>query len=245
MDSLLRIDDVYARVEGKEILAGVSLAVPAGEIHFLMGPNGSGKTTLANALMGNPLVTVTAGTVSFDGEEITALPPEERAKKGLHLWFQYPAEVAGVGFMPFLRSVSAARGEVLPSEKEFRARIDTRAAELEMPAALLERNLNEGFSGGEKKRSELLQLAIFAPRLAILDECDSGLDVDGIRAAAKALQAFRGEGRSLLVITHHGAMREYLRPDAVHVMVRGRIVSSGDEELITAIERDGFGPFGA
>lgn len=245
MDSLLHVDNVHARVEGKEILLGVSLVVPAGEIHFLMGPNGSGKTTLASALMGNPRVSVTQGAIRFGGKDITALPPEERAKKGLHLWFQHPAEVAGVGFMPFLRSVSAARGQALPPEKEFRARIDARAAELEMPASLLERNLNEGFSGGEKKRSELLQLAVFAPRFAILDECDSGLDVDGIRAAAKALQAFRSERRSLLVITHHGVMREYLRPDAVHVMVRGRIVSSGGEELVTAIERDGFGPFGA
>jgi len=245
MNSLLRVDNLYARVEGKDILSGVSLAIPAGEIHFLVGPNGSGKTTLANTLMGSPQITVTAGAVSFDGEEITALPPEERAKKGLHLWFQHPAEIAGVGYMPFLRSVAASRGDTLPPEKEFRDAVAARAEELEMPVALLERNLNEGFSGGEKKRSELLQLAVFAPRFAILDECDSGLDVDGIRAAAKALQAFRDGRRSLLVITHHGALREYLHPDAVHVMARGRIVASGGEELAIAIERDGFGQFGA
>lgn len=245
MDPLLYIENLHARVEGKEILSGVSLAVPAGEIHFLMGPNGAGKTTLAGALMGSPQISVTQGAIRFGGEEITALAPEERAKKGLHLWFQHPAEIAGVGFMPFLRSVSAARGEALPPEKEFRARMDARAAELEMPVSLLERNLNEGFSGGEKKRSELFQLAVFAPCFAILDECDSGLDVDGIRTAAKALQTFRTGGRSLLVITHHGALREHLRPDGVHVMARGRIIASGGGELASAIERDGFGRFGA
>lgn len=243
LTSLLHINHLRAEVEGKEILSGVSLAMGLGEVHFLMGPNGSGKTTLANAVMGNPRVAVTAGAIAFDGGDIAVLPPEARATAGLYLWFQHPAEVAGVGFTAFLRSVIAARGDALIPEEKFRGELTALAEKLRMPASLLERNLNEGFSGGEKKRSELLQFCILKPRLAILDECDSGLDVDGLRAAASALDAFRMGGGTLLVITHQGRMREYLRPDAVHIMVKGKIVRSGGEELAAAVERDGFVQF--
>jgi len=242
---LLAITNLYARIEGKAILAGVSLAVGQGETHFLMGPNGSGKTTLASVLMGSPRVKVTGGKIMFDGEEITAFPPEARARRGMHLWFQHPAEIAGVGLTDFLRAVRAASRRVgtPPPEAVFRGELLALAEKLRMPTALLDRNLNEGFSGGEKKRSELLQLFVLKPRLAILDECDSGLDIDGLRVAADALGEFRRSGGTLLVITHYGKMAEYLRPDAVHIMMTGSIAQSGDEELITAIERGGFAQF--
>ncbi|MFY9463265.1 MAG: Fe-S cluster assembly ATPase SufC [Candidatus Sungiibacteriota bacterium] len=240
---LLAIDNLYAEIEGKKILFGASLAVGQGEVHFLMGPNGSGKTTLAGAIMGSPHIKVTGGGIIFDGKEIMAQPPEERAKMGLYLWFQHPAEVAGVGLMDFLRSAVAARGGVLVSQEKFHGELVALAEKLHMPTALLDRNLNEGFSGGEKKRSELLQFCVLKPRLAILDECDSGLDVDGLRAAAAALDEFRRGGGSLLVITHYGALREYLRPDKVHIMMQGVIAQSGGEELITAVEKNGFAQF--
>lgn len=240
---LLQIDNMHVEVEGRKILSGVSLAMNPGEVHFLMGPNGSGKTTLANAVMGNPRVKMTGGTMVFDGEDLAPLPPETRAKKGIYLWFQHPAEVPGVGLTIFLRSVTAARGETPLPEERFRGELVSLAEKLRMPAALLERNLNEGFSGGEKKRSELLQFCILRPRLAILDECDSGLDVDGLRIAAATLDEFRRGGGTLLVITHYGAMREYLRPDAVHIMVKGKIAQSGREALIAAVEKDGFTQF--
>ena len=242
---LLAINNLYAQIEGKEILSGVSLVLGQGDVHFLMGPNGSGKTTLASALMGSPRAKVTAGDILFDGENIVAFPPEARAKIGFYLWFQHPAEVAGVGFMDFLRSAVAARGGVVPAQEKFREEISLLAEKLRMPIALLDRNLNEGFSGGEKKRSELLQFCVLKPRLAILDECDSGLDVDGLRAAAVALDEFRRGGGSLLVITHYGALREYVRPERVHIMMRGAIARSGGEELIAAVEKNGFAQFEA
>ena len=240
---LLVIDNLYTEIEGKKILSGVSLAIGQGEAHFLMGPNGSGKTTLASALMGSPRVNVTAGSILFDGEEISAWLPEARAHKGMYLWFQHPAEVAGVGLMDFLRSAVAARGGAPQPQEKFRGELVALAEKLRMPTALLDRNLNEGFSGGEKKRSELLQFSVLKPRLAILDECDSGLDVDGLHAAAAALDEFRQGGGTLLVITHYGTMREYLHPDAVHIMMQGKIAHSGGEELISAVERDGFAQF--
>ncbi len=242
---LLAVDNLYAEVEGKRILSSVSLAVGQGEAHFLMGPNGSGKTTLASALMGSPRVKVTGGKIVLDGEDITMFSPEGRAQKGMYLWFQHPAEVAGVGMTDFLRSAVAASRRVGTPQPEavFRGELLARAEKLHMPAALLDRNLNEGFSGGEKKRSELLQFCVLKPRLAILDECDSGLDVDGLRAAAAALNEFRRGGGTLIVITHYGALREYLRPDRAHIMIKGKIAHSGGEELVTAVEKNGFAQF--
>ncbi len=241
--ALFSVDHLRAEVEGKEILSGVSLAMEQGEVHFLMGPNGSGKTTLASALMGSPRVKITGGAIAFGGEEITASPPEARARNGMYLWFQYPVEVAGVGLATFLRSAIAARGRQLAPEEKFRAELLALAGTLQVPAALLERNVNEGFSGGEKKRSELLQLCVLRPQLAILDECDSGLDVDGLRAAAAALGEFRRNGGTLLVITHYGTMAGYLRPDAVHIMMQGKICRSGGEALIGVVEKEGFAQF--
>lgn len=240
MTHMLEIKNFSAEIDGKKIVQDVSLAVAPGEVHFLMGPNGSGKTTLAASLMGNPLVRPAGGTVAFDGEDITALPPEARAKKGLYLGFQYPVEVPGVGFSSFIRAVLAARGNTLPSEADFHRELVAAGGELGISPALIDRNLNEGFSGGEKKRSELLQLSVLKPRLAILDEFDSGLDVDGLRAAAAALTQCVAAGTALLLITHYGRMAEYLRPDRVHIMQAGRIARTGGTEIIEVVEREGF-----
>ena len=240
MPHVLEIQNFSAHIGGKKILWDVSLAVAPGEVHFLMGPNGSGKTTLATALMGNPSVTHAGGRIMFNGEDITVALPEERAKKGLYLGFQYPVEVPGVGFHGFLRAVLAARGVALPSEADFRTELIAAGGGLGLAPALLDRNLNEGFSGGEKKRSELLQLSIMKPRLAVLDEFDSGLDVDGLRAAASALKSFVTPATALLLITHYGRMAEYLRPDRVHIMHAGTIVHSGGKEIVEHVEREGF-----
>jgi len=242
---LLTTENLYARIDGRQILEGISFVIEPGETHFLMGPNGSGKTTFAAALMGDPRVAVTDGAIFFDGRDITRLPPEDRARAGLYLWFQHPAEVHGLRMEDFLRSVSAARGTAVATGSAFRRELEDTAEKLHMPRALLDRNLNEGFSGGEKKRSELLQFSVLHPRLAILDECDSGLDVDGLRAAASALTAFVRDGGALLVITHHGAMRGYLRPERVHIMMRGALVRSGGEELVVSVEKEGFAQFGS
>lgn len=240
MPHLLEIKNFSAHIDGKKIVQDVSLAVAPGEIHFLMGPNGSGKTTLAAALMGNPLVMPMSGAIVFGGEDITALPPEARAKKGLYLGFQYPVEVPGVGLSSFIRAALAARGNTLPSEADFHRELVAAGGGLGIPPALIDRNLNEGFSGGEKKRSELLQLSLLKPRLAILDEFDSGLDVDGLHAAAVALTQCAAAGTALILITHYGRMAEYLRPDRVHIMHQGCIARTGGTEIIEAVEREGF-----
>ncbi|MEK7099331.1 MAG: Fe-S cluster assembly ATPase SufC [Patescibacteria group bacterium] len=243
MPHMLEVQHFSAHIDEKKILQDVSLAVAPGEVHFLMGPNGSGKTTLASALMGNPVVVPTGGTIIFNGEDITTALPEERAKKGLYLGFQYPVEVQGVGFVPFLRAALSARGMALPSEQDFRAELVTAGVELGVASALIDRNLNEGFSGGEKKRSELLQLSVIQPRLAVLDEFDSGLDIDGLRSAARALKKYVTPDTALLLITHYGRMAEYLPPDRVHIMQAGTIVKSGGTEIIEAVERGGFDGF--
>lgn len=240
MTALLEVKNFSAGIAEKNILHGVSLAVASGEVHFLMGPNGSGKTTLGRALMGDPAVSVIGGAVVYAGQDITALSPEARARMGIYLGFQYPVEVPGVGFTAFLRAARAARGDALPPEADFCREMQALGASLGVSAALLDRNLNEGFSGGEKKRSELLQLAVVKPRLAILDEFDSGLDVDGLRVAAAALKKFVAEDAALFLITHYGRMAEYLPPDRVHVMRGGTIVRNGGRELVDAVERDGF-----
>lgn len=237
---LLKVKNLRVKIGEKDILRGASVAVNAGEIHFLMGPNGSGKTTLAHALAGHPAVALTGGMMMFRGRDLRGLPPEERAKAGLYLGFQYPAEVPGVGVSSFLRSAIAARGGIPPRAEEFRAALEHAASRVKMDTALLDRNLNEGFSGGEKKRSEILQLYILQPTLAILDEFDSGLDVDGVRAVCESLNQWMGPERALLVITHTGRAGEYLKPDRVHIMDRGVIVKSGDAALIREVEERGF-----
>jgi len=264
MMPLLEVKNLRARAGGKEILKGIDLLVNSGEVHFIMGPNGSGKTTLAHALMGHPGVTVSDGVMRLDGEDLQALPPEARAKKGLYLAFQYPAEVPGVGMISYLRTVLASRGEVVPRGEEFRASLAPLVLRVRMNQELLDRNLNEGFSGGEKKRSEILQLHVLHPRLAILDEFDSGLDVDGVRATAESLRSWMspvrsqisptsdipsktewtsngmGPERALIIITHTGRVSEFLKPDAVHIMKDGVIARSGGAELVREVEETGF-----
>ena len=240
--TILSVNELCVSIAEREIIQNLSVKILPGEIHFLMGPNGSGKSTLASAIMGSPHVRITGGTVHFNGEDITVSAPEERAKRGLYLGFQYPAELAGVGMVTFLRSALAAKGETLSSEEEFRrTTMAPMVARVGLPEAILERNVNEGFSGGEKKRNEILQLRILKPKLAILDEFDSGLDVDGLRAATSVLKEFLTPDRALFIITHYGKIVEYVEPHRVHVMVKGRIVESGGKELIGRIEDKGYG----
>lgn len=243
MSFLLSIKNLHAVIADQEILKGVDLEIEKGQIHFLMGPNGSGKSTLAQVLMGSSHASVTQGEIFFQGENVTSLAPEERARRGLYLGFQYPAEVTGVGMIPFLRGALASRGVALSPETEFRSDLAPLVANLGMSPVFLDRNVNEGFSGGEKKRSEIFQLQVFKPTLAVLDEFDSGLDVDGLRSAAASLKDFMNRERALLVITHYGKIIDYLKPDAVHIMLDGRIVKRGDKELVGLIEESGFGKF--
>ncbi len=243
VNQLLVIQGLHADIGEKEILRGVDLQIDLGQTHLLMGPNGSGKSTLAQVLLGDPHLLVTGGKVFLDGEDITSLPPEDRAKRGMYLGFQYPAEIPGLAMDVFLRSVLASTGRLTKGEEGFQKEISQAAAALRMPNTVFTRNVNEGFSGGEKKRSEILQLQIFQPKLAVLDEFDSGLDVDGLNAASEALRNFRSAKNSLLLISHYGKIMEKLKPDFVHIMNEGKIVLSGGAELISAIEELGFEKF--
>ncbi len=239
-NELLRIEDLHASVEGKSILRGLNLSVPRGEVHAIMGPNGSGKSTLANVLMGHPSYEVTRGRILFKGEDVTALPPDERARRGLFLAFQYPVEVPGVSTMSFLRAaLGAVRGEDQPV-REFRRRLEGELKDLGMELAFARRNLNEGFSGGEKKRCEVLQLRMLRPELAILDETDSGLDIDGIRLVSQAVAATRRPEASFLVITHYLRILTHLVPDRVHVLFAGQVIRSGGAELARELEVSGY-----
>jgi Fe-S cluster assembly ATP-binding protein len=237
----LEIDDLHVAVEGKVILQGVSLAVPAGEVHALMGPNGSGKSTLAATLLGNPAYEVTAGRILFEGEDVTALSTNERASRGLFLGFQHPEEIPGVSVLNFLRQAMSARKGIEDfSVLEVRMAVLDWAKRLGMDSRFIERYLNEGFSGGEKKRNEILQMAVMEPDFAVLDETDSGLDV-----VARGIDAVR-EARpqlGILLITHYRRILEHLTPDAVHILLGGRIVASGGRELADRLEREGFDAF--
>ncbi len=240
---LLDIDDLHAEVEGRPILRGVNLCLDAGELHALMGPNGSGKSTLARALLGDPSVTVTAGEVRVRGEPLDALPPHERAARGIFLGFQHPEAIPGVNVLNFLRQAIAARTGVPDlSVLEVRMALMDWAARLGMDTRFAERHLNEGFSGGERKRNEILQMALLEPDLAVLDETDSGLDVDALRAVADGITAVRRARPHLgiLLITHYQRILAHLVPDRVHVLLDGRIVRSGGPELAAAIEAQGF-----
>lgn len=236
----MTIQDLHTAAGGKKILRGVDLTVKLGEVHLLMGPNGSGKSTLAQVLLGDPGASVTGGKIFWEGEEITRLPSEARAKKGMYLGFQYPVEIPGLAMDVFLRSALACAGRPVSGEKEWQKEVRRAAAAVRMPDTILARNLNEGFSGGEKKRGELLQLQILRPKLAIIDEFDSGLDIDGLRAALSVLKNFRSAQTSLLLISHYGKIIEELRPDFVHIMHEGKIVLSGGTELVKAVEEIGF-----
>ena len=236
----LKIENLHVSREGKEIVKGVSLEVKRGEVHALMGPNGSGKSTLANAVMGHPKYAVTEGRILVDGEDVTSMSADKRAKAGLFLSMQYPPEVAGVSLSNFLRlAFNALRAKPL-SVLEFREILKAKMAELQMDPAFSRRSLNEGFSGGEKKRAEILQLSVLAPKYALLDETDSGLDVDALKIVCDGINRLKGPGMGVLLITHYARMLGYVTPDAVHVMHDGKIVAEGGKELAEKIEKDGF-----
>jgi len=242
---MLELKNVHARAGDAEILKGVDLNIRAGEVHAVMGPNGSGKSTLANVLAGRPSVEVTRGEVLFDGRDLTALAPEERAREGIFLAFQYPVEIPGVANTYFLKAAKNAalahRGEPELDAMDFLALMREKMKLVEMDEALMNRSVNEGFSGGEKKRNEILQMAILEPRLAILDETDSGLDIDALRVVANGVNALRGPDRAMLVITHYQRLLDYIVPDVVHVLAGGRIVRSGGKELALELEEKGYG----
>jgi Fe-S cluster assembly ATP-binding protein len=242
--SLLEIKNLQARIEDIEILKGVDLSLNPGEVHAIMGPNGSGKSTLASVLAGREEYEVTGGGVTYDGEDLLEMEADDRAKEGLFLAFQYPVELPGVSMNNFLRqSVNAHRkhrGEEEMGAGEFLKLMREKAAMVELDPTLMTRSVNEGFSGGEKKRNEIFQMAMLEPRLAILDETDSGLDIDALRVVADGVNKLRAENRAFLVITHYQRLLDYIIPDHVHVMVDGRIVRSGGKELALELEEKGY-----
>jgi Fe-S cluster assembly ATP-binding protein len=241
----LEIRNLYVTAEGKEILKGLDLDVEKGRIHALMGPNGSGKSTLANAIMGHPSLEVTEGTITYKGEDITEADPDERARAGLFMAFQYPVAIPGVTVSKYLRMIlnaqREARGEKQVKLKDF-AKTAKEAMELvNIPEDFSSRYLNDGFSGGEKKRMEILQLAILRPQIAVLDETDSGLDIDALRVVAEGVNTFAGPEMGALIITHYQRILHLVKPDAVHVMFEGRIVKEGGPELVAQLEEKGYG----
>ena len=244
MTALLAINDLHVSVDGKEILKGLTLEVSAGEVHAIMGPNGSGKSTLAYVLAGRPGYDVTSGSVRYQGRDLLALAPEERARAGLFLGFQYPVEIPGVNNVYLLKAaVNAARKQRgLPEVDafEFLGMVREKMQLMHMEDSFLSRGVNEGFSGGEKKRNEILQMLVLEPRLAILDETDSGLDIDALKVVAAGVNSLRSPQRSSIVVTHYQRLLEYVVPDVVHVLVRGRIVRSGDPTLALELERRGY-----
>ena len=241
---MLEIENLHARVSGRDILKGLSLAIGAGEVHAIMGPNGSGKSTLAHVLAGREGYEVTEGSAQFDGRDLLDLPPHERAAAGLFLGFQYPVEIPGVSNLLFLRTAMnaqrAIRAEVGISGADFMKRVRQEAAALGLDIDMLRRGVNVGFSGGEKKRNEAFQLAMLGPKLALLDETDSGLDIDALRVVADSINRFRREDRAVLLITHYQRLLDYVRPDTVHVLVNGRIVESGGADLALRLEEKGY-----
>ena len=244
MDNLLDIQDLHASVGGVPIVKGLHLTIRKGEVHAIMGPNGAGKSTLAKILAGHPAYEVTSGTVVFKGKDLLELDPEERAHLGMFLSFQYPLEIAGVSNEQFLQTALNAqrkgRGEVGVSKEVFEALLQEKMAQMEIRPEFKDRNINEGFSGGEKKKNEILQMAMFQPDLAILDETDSGLDIDAIRIVAKGVNQMRSPERALLIITHYQRLLDHIRPDFVHVLADGVIVKSGGPELALELEEKGY-----
>jgi Fe-S cluster assembly ATP-binding protein len=236
----LEIQNLHVRTEEREILHGVDLVVRKGETHALMGPNGSGKSTLANTLMGNPQYEMTEGRILLNGEDISEADPDERARGGLFMAFQYPATIPGVSVQNFLRMAINARREEPIKVKEFGALLREKMELLRIGREFTDRYLNEGFSGGEKKRAEILQLAMLDPELAVLDETDSGLDIDALRIVADGVNAMREADRGFLIITHYARLLGYVRPDFVHIMLDGRIVREGDAELADELEEKGY-----
>jgi Fe-S cluster assembly ATP-binding protein len=245
--SLLEVKNLHVEVDGKRILNGLDLTVERGQVAAIMGPNGSGKSTLAHVLAGKEDYVVTDGQVRLDGEDILALAPDERAAKGLFLAFQYPLEIPGVATMTFLRTALNAqrkkRGQAELLTPEFMKRVRETAGKLGIDQDMLRRGVNVGFSGGEKKRNEILQMALFEPAVCILDEMDSGLDIDALRVAADGVNALRSPDRAMVVITHYQRLLNYIVPDFVHVMSKGRVVKSGGKELALELEASGYAQF--
>jgi Fe-S cluster assembly ATP-binding protein len=246
--ALLEIKDLHATVGDREILKGISLTVNSGEVHAIMGPNGSGKSTLAQVLAGRELYAVTGGKVIYDGKDLLAMPPEDRAREGIFLAFQYPVEIPGVSNMYFLKAALNAirkhRGLEELDAMDFLSLVKDRMKLLEMDQVLLNRAVNAGFSGGEKKRNEIFQMAVLEPRLAILDETDSGLDIDALRTVAGGVNALRSPERAMIVVTHYQRLLNYIVPDYVHVLAEGRIVKSGGKELALELEESGYAGLG-
>ena len=243
-DTMLEVKDLHASVGGNKILRGVNLSVPRGEVHAIMGPNGSGKSTLAHVLSGRPGYTVTNGSVTYKGKDLLALSPEERAREGVFLAFQYPVEIPGVSNVYFLKAAVNAirkhRGLPEYDAMEFLALVKQKAKLVEIDEDLVKRPVNEGFSGGEKKRNEIFQMALLDPALAILDETDSGLDIDALRIVAGGVNQLRSPERSMIVVTHYQRLLNYIVPDFLHVLVEGRIVRSGGKELALELEEKGY-----
>ena len=242
---LLDVQDLHATVDGKEILKGLTLQVPAGEVHAIMGPNGAGKSTLSHVLSGREGYEATAGSARFDGQDLLELPPEERACAGLFLGFQYPVEIPGVSNMSLLKAAMNARrkhrGEAEIDATDFLAWVRSRAKIVGIDPKMLSRGVNEGFSGGEKKRNEILQMLVLEPRLMILDETDSGLDIDALKVVADGINAMRSPQRATILVTHYQRLLDYVKPDVVHVLASGRIVRSGGPELALELEEKGYG----
>ena len=241
---MIEIKDLHASTDGKEILKGLTLSIKAGEIHAIMGPNGAGKSTLAKVLAGDPSYEITSGEVWFKGQNILEMAPEERAHLGLFMGFQYPLEIPGISNVQFLLSCYNAKrkanGRALVSEEQFQSILEEKMNVLEMKKEFLDRSLNEGFSGGEKKRNEIFQMAVLDPCFAILDETDSGLDIDAMRIVALGVNRLSSPEKSLLLITHYQRLLDYIKPSFVHVMVDGKIVKSGGPELALQLEESGY-----
>ena len=248
MTAMLTIQDLHVAVEGKPILKGIDLELAAGEVHAIMGPNGSGKSTLAHVLAGRDGYEVTAGSVTYRGADLLAMAPEERAREGLFLAFQYPVEIPGVSNVYFLKAALNAirrhRGEPELDAMDFMKLAREKAALVKLDPELTRRAVNQGFSGGEKKRNEVFQMAVLEPKLAVLDETDSGLDIDALRTVADGINRLRAPDRAMLVITHYQRLLDYIQPDRVHVLVGGRIVRSGDRSLALELERQGYADVG-
>jgi Fe-S cluster assembly ATP-binding protein len=241
---LLEIKNLHATVAGREILKGIDLSIDAGEVHAIMGPNGSGKSTLAQVLSGRDVYQVTAGEVTYDGKDLLAMAPEDRAREGIFMAFQYPVEIPGVSNLYFLKAALNAirkhQGQSDLDAMDFLALVKERMALMEMDESLLNRAVNTGFSGGEKKRNEIFQMAVLQPKLAILDETDSGLDIDALKIVANGVNALRGPQRAMIVVTHYQRLLNYIVPDFVHVLAEGRIVKSGGKELALELEESGY-----
>ena len=241
---MLKIKDLQAQIEDNQILKGINLEINAGEVHAIMGPNGSGKSTLSSVIAGREEYEVTGGAIDFDGEDLLDLDPEERAHKGIFLSFQYPVEIPGVTVSNFIKTAinesRKGRGEEPMEAREMLAKMREKSALLEMDKSYLSRSLNEGFSGGEKKRNEIFQMAMLEPKLAILDETDSGLDIDALRIVANGVNKLRSKDNAVLVITHYQRLLDYITPDYVHVLYKGKIVKSGGPELAHELEERGY-----